>query len=262
MVWTPPPDGIAMWQGDVVNNRHRGGMSMEDIPIARLDLAKNVFQIHVANSEGRAIIGKRLSRTRFLRFMSAFPPCTVARWPAIRTGHRAAAHGLLKAFPSHGQTLKKVGVTKLKLPDRRVGHRLDLVDGIGGRSGSNAPLTQLFNKQVGMLSADIGQDGISGDRREHRPWPVILLQGGFVPWALPQGTMLVLIFAQRPGPLIGHQKVKGQPALGVWCWAIFSRLAGPPPSGPALCPQAQERFDRAAHRPASGPQFPDAPAQP
>ncbi|CAM3115983.1 hypothetical protein PANO111632_04030 [Paracoccus nototheniae] len=235
---------------------------MEDIPIAGLDLAKNVFQIHGANSEGRAIIGKRCSRTRFLRFMSACPPCTVARWPAIRTGHRAAAHGLLKAFPSHGQTLKKVGDTKLKLPDHRVEHRLDLVDGIGGRSGSNAPLTQLFNKQVGMLSADIGQDGISGDRREHRPWPVILLQGGFVPWALPQGTMLVLIFAQRPGPLIGHQKVKGQPALGVWCWAIFSRLAGPPPSGPALCPQAQERFDRAAHRPASGPQFPDAPAQP
>lgn len=33
---------------------------MEEIPIVGVDLAKNVFQIPAANSEGRAIVRKRL----------------------------------------------------------------------------------------------------------------------------------------------------------------------------------------------------------
>jgi len=59
---------------------------MEEITIVGVDLAKNVFQIHAANAEGRAIVRKRLPRTRFLAFMSALAPCIVAM-EACATSH-------------------------------------------------------------------------------------------------------------------------------------------------------------------------------
>lgn len=59
---------------------------MEEITIVGVDLAKNVFQIHAANSEGRAIVRKRLPRTRFLIFMSGLSPCVVAM-EACATSH-------------------------------------------------------------------------------------------------------------------------------------------------------------------------------
>ena len=62
---------------------------MEDITIVGVDLAKNVFQIHAANAEGRAIVRKRLPRTRFMAFMSTLPPCIVAM-EACATSHHWA----------------------------------------------------------------------------------------------------------------------------------------------------------------------------
>ena len=38
---------------------------MDEITIVGVDLAKSVFQVHAANSDGRAVIRKRLPRTRF-----------------------------------------------------------------------------------------------------------------------------------------------------------------------------------------------------
>jgi hypothetical protein len=43
---------------------------MDEITIVGIDLAKSVFQVHTAESDGRAVIRKRLPRTRFLSFMS------------------------------------------------------------------------------------------------------------------------------------------------------------------------------------------------
>lgn len=62
---------------------------MEEVTIVGVDLAKSVFQVHAANAEGRAVVRKRLPRTRFLAFMSAVPRCVVAM-EACATAHHWA----------------------------------------------------------------------------------------------------------------------------------------------------------------------------
>lgn len=62
---------------------------MEEINVVGVDLAKNVFQIHAANAEGRAIVGKRPPRTRFMAFKSTLPLCVVAM-EACATSHHWA----------------------------------------------------------------------------------------------------------------------------------------------------------------------------
>jgi hypothetical protein len=51
---------------------------MSEIITVRLDLAKNVFQVHGADSAGRAILRKKLRRAQFLEFFGQLPPCVVA----------------------------------------------------------------------------------------------------------------------------------------------------------------------------------------
>jgi len=48
---------------------------MEKITIVGVDLAKNVFQLHAADRESRAVMKKRVARSRFLSIMSQIEPC-------------------------------------------------------------------------------------------------------------------------------------------------------------------------------------------
>ncbi|WP_140849555.1 IS110 family transposase [Paracoccus sp. FO-3] len=59
---------------------------MDEISIVGVDLAKQVFQIHGATSDGRAVFRKKLSRPQFAKFMAALPPCLVAM-EACGTAH-------------------------------------------------------------------------------------------------------------------------------------------------------------------------------
>jgi len=59
---------------------------MDEISIVGVDLAKQVFQVHGATSDGRAVFRKKLSRPQFAKFMSALPPCIVAM-EACGTAH-------------------------------------------------------------------------------------------------------------------------------------------------------------------------------
>lgn len=59
---------------------------MDEISIVGVDLAKQVFQIHGATSDGRAVFRKKLSRPQFAKFMVALPPCLVAM-EACGTAH-------------------------------------------------------------------------------------------------------------------------------------------------------------------------------
>ena len=43
-----------------------------------LDIAKNVFQVHGEDAEGRVAVQKRLGRKRMMEFFSKLPPCLVA----------------------------------------------------------------------------------------------------------------------------------------------------------------------------------------
>lgn len=68
---------------------------MEEVSIIGVDLAKNVFQLHGAASDGSVVFRKKLSRPQFARFMADHPACEVAmeacpsahHWARELTGH-------------------------------------------------------------------------------------------------------------------------------------------------------------------------------
>ena len=51
---------------------------MSEVTTIGLDLAKNVFQVHGADTSGHAVIRKKLRRDQVLSFFSQVPPCLVA----------------------------------------------------------------------------------------------------------------------------------------------------------------------------------------
>ncbi len=42
-----------------------------------LDIAKNVFQAHGVNENGKVVLRKRLSRRKVLEFLANLPPCLI-----------------------------------------------------------------------------------------------------------------------------------------------------------------------------------------
>ncbi|MEF9602428.1 IS110 family transposase, partial [Paracoccus sp. PXZ] len=51
---------------------------MSEIITVGLDLAKNVFQVHGADSKGSAVLRKKLRRAQVFEFFAKLPPCLVA----------------------------------------------------------------------------------------------------------------------------------------------------------------------------------------
>jgi transposase len=51
---------------------------MSEITTVGLDLAKNVFQVHGADGDGRAVLRKKLRRAQVLAFFADLPSCLVA----------------------------------------------------------------------------------------------------------------------------------------------------------------------------------------
>lgn len=50
---------------------------MKDLTVIGIDIAKNVFQIHGADSHGKRLLKKRVSREGFLQLMARLPACLV-----------------------------------------------------------------------------------------------------------------------------------------------------------------------------------------
>ena len=42
-----------------------------------IDLAKQVFQVHGVDCQGKAVLRKRLKRDQLLKFFATLPPCLV-----------------------------------------------------------------------------------------------------------------------------------------------------------------------------------------
>jgi transposase len=55
-----------------------GELSVMEVSIVGLDLAKHVFQLHGADARGRPVLRWKLRRTQMFRFFQARPPCRVA----------------------------------------------------------------------------------------------------------------------------------------------------------------------------------------
>ena len=50
---------------------------MNNLSVIGIDLAKQVFQLHGLDQEGRSILKKKLSRHQMLRFFAQIPPCLI-----------------------------------------------------------------------------------------------------------------------------------------------------------------------------------------
>ena len=59
---------------------------MKDVSIVGVDLAKYVFQLHCASSNGAVVFRRKLSRSQFADAMAKLPPCVVAM-EACGTAH-------------------------------------------------------------------------------------------------------------------------------------------------------------------------------
>ena len=50
---------------------------MQKVTLIGLDLAKNVFQVHGCDGQGRGVVRKRLKRRQVLGFFAKLEPCLV-----------------------------------------------------------------------------------------------------------------------------------------------------------------------------------------
>ena len=73
---------------------------MSDIVTIGLDLAKNVFQVHGVDDEGRARVQRRLRRGEVLRFFERLPACLVGMEAC------ATAHYWAREISALGHTVK------------------------------------------------------------------------------------------------------------------------------------------------------------
>lgn len=67
-----------------------------------LDLAKQVFQIHAADAEGRVVLRKRLRRNQLVAFFANLPPCVVGLEACC------GAHYWSRVFSRFGHTIRLI----------------------------------------------------------------------------------------------------------------------------------------------------------
>jgi len=73
---------------------------MKNISILGIDLAKNVFQLHGINRQGKTVLKKRLYRADLRTFIANLPPCLVAMEACI------GAHAWARQFKAMGHEVK------------------------------------------------------------------------------------------------------------------------------------------------------------
>lgn len=62
---------------------------MENVATVGLDLAKNVFQVHCVDKEGKVVVRRRMRRTDVLRFFASLAPCLVGMEACASSHHWA-----------------------------------------------------------------------------------------------------------------------------------------------------------------------------
>src|SRR3954466_4425117 len=77
MRWTPPADGIEVpaWKWCATTTK-AGDVRMQ-ITTVGLDIAKNLFQLHGADAQGRVLLKRKLARGKVLEFFATLPACLV-----------------------------------------------------------------------------------------------------------------------------------------------------------------------------------------
>lgn len=67
-----------------------------------IDLAKNIFQLHGANSQGKALLKKKISRDKLVKFMANFPTCRVVMEACSSSNYWA------RKFKSYGHEVRLI----------------------------------------------------------------------------------------------------------------------------------------------------------
>ena len=78
----------------------KGASPMKNISILSIDLAKNVFQLHGQNKQGKQVLKKRLRREELRNTIANLPPCLVAMETCI------GAHAWARQFMKMGHQVK------------------------------------------------------------------------------------------------------------------------------------------------------------
>ena len=91
---------------------------MKEVLIIGVDLAKQIFQLHGATSEGEAVFRKKLSRKQFAAFMQKHPGCIVAM-EACATAHHWAR--TLSALGHAVRLIPEVRQAVCEEPEKRHG---------------------------------------------------------------------------------------------------------------------------------------------
>ena len=67
-----------------------------------VDLAKNIFQIHGVDENGKAVLRRKLSRSKLVEFISALPPCLIGVEAC------GSSHYWVRQFKKYGHTVKSI----------------------------------------------------------------------------------------------------------------------------------------------------------
>ena len=73
---------------------------MKEVSIVGLDLAKRVFQVHAARSDGSVVLRRKLSRGQVVTFFTELPKCIVAMEACATAHYWAREIGKLGHCPS------------------------------------------------------------------------------------------------------------------------------------------------------------------
>lgn len=77
-----------------------GGGYMKDIKVLGIDLAKNVFQLHGTDANGKCVLKKRLNREKLPEFIVKLKPCLIGMESCL------GAHYWARTFEAMGHTVK------------------------------------------------------------------------------------------------------------------------------------------------------------
>jgi transposase len=89
MVWTAPPNGIAMCHAGAVMNQQWEGAIHMTITTLGIDLAKSIFQLHGVDADGTTVLQKKLRRGAVFDVLGRLEPCLIGM-EACATSHNWA----------------------------------------------------------------------------------------------------------------------------------------------------------------------------
>ncbi len=87
---------------------NKNTLSTEKVELLGIDTAKSVFQLHGVDNSGKAILKKRLPRSKLVKFISNIPICTIAMEAC------GASHHWARTFLKMGHEVKLISAQHVK----------------------------------------------------------------------------------------------------------------------------------------------------